>query len=562
MQFSLRMLLIAITLVAICGWVISERDRAAKEAEALQSLSQLSTNHRWRFQWSYASDLNEEENEEENEEDREKEADPKYRDGNRRESHQRGIGKWLGPGFLDPVVALSISTETGSFNICEPLDRKAWESIASFRELRRLSIRAEFSQFKVSDFEKLKRLESLSIFSENAPFPLAAINGHSLLKELTLKSRTGCYIAADEPCSFRLKSLRLDGWPRDGNAFELVDFGDLSKLESLWISAGFSVYTEAKKFSLKSNSGLDSLKKMTLINCKVEDFSEIYDSTTLQQIQIRGNLGVYGFCNNLNRNSLPALEELRLKVLGLFGRDEPQEIVEYCHSLEYLPSLKKIDLSDSRIKQIKLLPELPNLRELRLECEKLESFSAPLHQIESLSCKVNSLQQLDFLTDDNNRLKRISIDGGYSRNLPVKNLDCLRFAKNLERVDLVNTGLESLDFAAETEKLKHVHLRFNDRITSIEGLSGSADTLESIVLSINQQLLEFGVLEQPMSQLRELVLRAGRRKISDDHFNNVHLDLKGDLNRFNKLEVPNRTQIGERKKSLDLWSFSKESRQW
>jgi len=472
MQFSLRTLLIAITLVAICGWVISERDRAAKEAEALQSLSQLYTNHHWRFQWSYASDLNEE--------DREKEADQKYRDGNRRESHQSGLGKWLGPRFLDPVVALSISTEAGSFNICEPLDRKAWESIASFRELRRLSIRAEFSQFKVSDFEKLKRLESLSIFSENAPFPLAAINGHSSLKELTLESRTGC-IAADEPCSFRLK---------------------------------------------------------------------------------RGNLGVYGFCNNLNRNSLPALEEIRLKVLGLFGRDEPQEIVEYCHSLKYLPSLKKIDLSDSQIKQIKLLPELPNLRELRLECESLESFSAPLHQIESLSCKVHSLQQLDFLTDDNNRLKRISIDGGYSRNLPVKNLDCLRFAKNLERMDLVNTGLESLDFAAETEKLKHVHLQFNDRITSIEGLSGSADTLESIVLSVNQQLLEFGVLEQPMSQLRELVLRAGRRKIPDDHFNNVHLDLKGDLNRFNRLEVPNRTQIGERKKSLDLWGFSKESRQW
>ena len=193
-----------------------------------------------------------------------------------------------------------------------------------------------------------------------------------------------------------------------------------------------------------------------------------------------------------------------------------------------------------------------------------DRFDASLHQVETLICKGESLKRLNFLSGEDNRLKRFSIDCGYnsSRSYPLRNLDCLRFAKNLERLDIGRSGLESLDFATKLENLEQVQLEFNKSIESIEGLSGSANSLKSIVLALNYQLYEYEVLEQPMPRLKKLVLSDFGSPSPYARLQNVQLDLKGDLSRFDQLEIPNRTRIGEPNKMQALWKFYQEHEKW
>ena len=170
-----------------------------------------------------------------------------------------------------------------------------------------------------------------------------------------------------------------------------------------------------------------------------------------------------------------------------------------------------------------------------------------MNQIQTLICSAEKIKRLNFLSSSDCRLRRLSVDCSYSSESSPNNLlDSLRFAKNLERLDIVRSDIESLDFLNGCKNLKRISLQGNGQLVNIDALSDSADSLESITLAYNRQLLEHGVLEKEMSQLKELVV------------DNLHLDLKGDLNRFDHLEVPNRAIIGRKFEWQDIWNFANE----
>lgn len=537
-QFSLRLLLIAITLVAGFVWVEIERRQAAEEAEAIELLRQLCE-----AQWHYASDYD--------------------RDGNlivdAPERVPSRFEQWLWPRFLDPIVTLDLTVRgLGSFAVYGALDREAWELLSRFRKVRRLTIGADCSQFDVSDLKNLRHLESLSLdyYDTQTPFPIAAINQLSSLKELDLAaSWFQCYQPCDEPCLFRLKKLRLKG-PLVDSANVFSDFGDLSRLESLRISKHTN-RTKAK-LSLESMSDLHALKEMILINQKIADTSEIYECATLEKIHLSGVESVVGFLANVDRAILPNLKEIHVELARVFdAAGEQEKKIEYLGTFKNFPTLEKIALHDHGIKKIDALPDLPNLRELVLGCTRLETFDAPLNQIETLICSAEKIKRLNFLSSPDCRLRRLSVDCGYtSEPSPNNLLDSLRFAKNLERLDIVRSDIESLDFLNGCKNLKRISLQGNGQLVNIDALSDSADSLESITLAYNRQLLEHGVLEKEMSQLKELVVYDALTK--NKFLDNLHLDLKGDLNRFDHLEVPNRAIIGRKFEWQDIWNFTNE----
>ena len=179
------------------------------------------------------------------------------------------------------------------------------------------------------------------------------------------------------------------------------------------------------------------------------------------------------------------------------------------------------------------------------------------NQIETLICSAEKIKRLNFLSSSDCRLRRLSVDCGYtSEPSPNNLLGSLRFAKNLERLDIVRSDIESLDFLNGCKNLKRISLQGNGQLVNIDALSDSADSLESITLAYNRQLLEHGVLEKEMSQLKELVVYDAQRKYK--FLDNLHLDLKGDLNRFDHLEVPNRAIIGRKFEWQDIWNFTNE----
>ena len=53
-----------------------------------------------------------------------------------------------------------------------------------------------------------------------------------------------------------------------------------------------------------------------------------------------------------------------------------------------------------------------------------------------------------------------------------------------------------------------------------------------------------------MSQLKKLVIYDFQRKLD-----NLHLDLKRNLKRFDRLQVPNHIRIGEPVEMQELWDF-------
>ena len=537
LQFSLRFMLVAFTVAAGFAWVLSERHKAAEEAKAVKLLIQLSEAIPY-----YASDVDQ---------------DGKLiNDASDR--RPTWFQKWLGPRFMDPVVSIYIHKRgLGSFTMYSAMEREEWELLSTFRGLRNLTISGDCSKFMVSDFENLQRLESLKIdsYGKGTPFPLAAINRLSSLKELELRSSWHqLYTPTEEPCEFRLKKLRLDG-PLVDSAKVLSDFGDLSRLERLWVSNLHKEQGKSGPLSLKSKSGLPELKEITLINQKIEDASRIYDSESIEKIQLSGTEGVVSFFKNVDRKILPGLKRIHLEL----AKSEPSENdreIEYLNLLEHLPTLEEIALYDHRIRKIDALPELPNLRALTLGCRALESFDVPLNQIENLICHAGKIKHLNFLSSHDSRLRRCSIDcSAYPTNpSPVTNLDCLRFAKNLERLDIVESHIESVDFLAGLGNLKRIELQSNNQLVDIEAFSDSADSLESIMLVHNRRLLEYGILEQNMSQLKKLVIYDFQRK-PYRKLDNLHLDLKGNLKRFDRLQVPNHIRIGEAVEMQELWDF-------
>ena len=71
-----------------------------------------------------------------------------------------------------------------------------------------------------------------------------------------------------------------------------------------------------------------------------------------------------------------------------------------------------------------------------------------------------------------------------------------------------------------------------------------------------------GVLEQPLSRLKELIVSDIGHIDPTTRLSNLQLDLKGDLNRFHRLGIPNRDVIGEPFNTEELWSFYHERQSW
>jgi len=417
---------------------------------------------------------------------------------------------WLGPRFLDSVVTLEIDT-TYRYDMgdaygddIEPLETKFFELISNFRNLRSLKLATDLTAIEdFSALEKLSRLESLEVIGV-APFPFSSINDISTLKELNVR---GEFKPSDEPISFQLKSLALRpagliNLPKKArDAVNLCDFGNLSQLESLRIGSLESLDSQSGLHSLKTLrlatgnlqhlEGLaDSpLETIILYDCRsLKDVSALHGSETLKQLAILRYENLDFLATEALNPAFPNLEELVLKTY-----DSEFALADFSH---HLPKLKKLIISGGTTDSLDSLAELPDLRELILEAPRIERIDVPLNQLESFICVIFKTRHLNFLTTKDNRLRRFSL-WDHSLNDPgIGNLNCLKFANQLERLDIAGTDIQSVDFLNEITGLKRVELSSNEQLLSIEGLAGSAQTLERARLARNMSLLDSDLMKQ------------------------------------------------------------------
>ena len=247
----------------------------------------------------------------------------------------------------------------------------------------------------------------------------------------------------------------------------------------------------------------------------------------------------------------PVLEQLAIK-----------GDLESLNFLRHSPRLEKLFVVSKSVSNVDVLGQLPNLRELILACPNVEEINVSLNRLETFVCKSTGLTRLNFLKTEENQLKHFSLDCSrdnhewqYHSDQVLQQIDLgfLRFASKLEKLDVIQTGIENLDFAADMKNLTEVFLRKNNDLTSVDGLRSSLSSLEELYLINNRKLISFDILEQPMPQLTKLQIENKTKQGKIDHLLNVQLNLQGNLNRFEELTAPSQKSIGKPK--YKYWEY-------
>ena len=581
LRFSLRFVLLATTAcVLLTVWMTRQYKASVDEAEAIANLRELVAKSYGSSPESWNSNLRKLEDLVQVTYSYQYDSNGKFLP-NAKPATPAWLHDWLGPHFLDRVVTLNIDTsyeeDSGdgvylTYHLL--LGTDSLDCISSFRNLKQLTLQTGLNE--VTDYsalDKLKKLETLQIISRPigsdppASFPMSALKNVSTLKELEID---GLIIPSNEPLSFRLSKLDFgfpwtDGKPE--NESLLRHFGDLSQLESLKLAVhnlqsfrnhmGLGSLREASILcrTLESLDGLENspLESVRILNCQqLKDYSALKGSEHLKKLEI----GRYTSLKSTNLSvddgkGFPVLEQLTI-----------ESDLESLNFLKHSPRLETIFLISKGISNIDVLGQSPNLRELILVCPNVKEINVSLNRLETFICKSTGLTRLNFLKTEENQLKHFSLDCSRDNHewqnhsdqvLQQIDLDCLRFASKLEKLDVIQTGIENLDFAADMKNLTEVLLRKNNDLASVDGLRSSLASLEAIYLINNRKLISFGVLEEPMPQLTKLQILNQTKRGTIDHLLNVQLNLQGNLTRFEELEAPSQKIIGKPK--YKYWEY-------
>ncbi|PFS52908.1 NEAT domain-containing protein [Bacillus thuringiensis] len=234
---------------------------------------------------------------------------------------------------------------------------------------------------------------------------------------------------------------------------------------------------------------------------------------------------------NLNRENLdtPITKEDLLKVKSLIVVEAKNKGIQDVSGLEYMTNLENLKLEEVKLKNIRCISGLRQLKSLSITYGELEDIGplAELEHIEFLTLRNNKISDLSPLSQMK-KIKMLDLNSNYIKDIKplftVKSLRTLTVAnnqisndnlagieqlKNVKNLSLSNNGLTNIEHITSMKKLVELDLAKNE-LENIEPLSRL-----STVQSLN---LEENYISDitPLSHLTDLYdLKLGSNEIRD-----------------------------------------------
>ncbi|PER10645.1 internalin [Bacillus cereus] len=234
---------------------------------------------------------------------------------------------------------------------------------------------------------------------------------------------------------------------------------------------------------------------------------------------------------NLNRENLDTsiTKEDLLKVKSLIVVEAKNKGIQDVSGLEYMTNLENLTLEEVKLKNIKIISGLRQLKSLSITYGELEDIGplAELEHIEFLTLRNNKISDLSPLSQMK-KIKMLDLNSNYIKDIKplftVKSLRTLTVAnnqisndnlagieqlKNVKNLSLSNNGLTNIEHITSMKKLVELDLAKNE-LENIEPLSRL-----STVQSLN---LEENYISDitPLSHLTDLYdLKLGSNEIRD-----------------------------------------------
>ncbi|NIE93849.1 internalin [Bacillus sp. Ab-1751] len=284
---------------------------------------------------------------------------------------------------------------------------------------------------------------------------------------------------------------------------------------------------------------------------------------------------------NLNRENLdtPITKEDLLKVKSLIVVEAKNKGIQDVSGLEYMTNLENLTLEEVKLKNIKFISGLRQLKSLSITYGELEDIGplAELEHIEFLTLRNNKISDLSPLSQMK-KIKMLDLNSNYIKDIKplftVKSLRTLTVAnnqisndnlagieqlKNVKNLSLSNNGLTNIEHITSMKKLVELDLAKNE-LENIEPLS-RLSTVQSLNLEENyisditplSHLTDLYDLKLGSNEIRDVrpVQELGRRMYIDIQRQKIFLD---DVEKDKEVKIPIYNLQGEALDTIQLKS--------
>ncbi|KND91155.1 Protein phosphatase 1 regulatory subunit SDS22 [Tolypocladium ophioglossoides CBS 100239] len=221
----------------------------------------------------------------------------------------------------------------------------------------------------------------------------------------------------------------------------------------------------------------------------------------------------------LRQNSIQEIDGLAPLAATLKDLDLYDNLIAHMRGIDELTNLTSLDLSFNKIKHIKHVSHMTQLKELFLVANKIGRIEGldgleHLTSLELGSNRIRELQNLDNLKNlaelwvAKNKITELSGLGGLQnlrllsiQSNRIKDLSPLKQVPGLEELYISHNLLDSLEGLEENLKLKIIDIS-NNQVSSLQGLAGLSK-LEEVWASYNQ-LVDFADVEKALKDKEHL----------------------------------------------------------
>ncbi|MGM1566181.1 NEAT domain-containing protein [Bacillus cereus group sp. BceL220] len=308
-----------------------------------------------------------------------------------------------------------------------------------------------------------------------------------------------------------------------------------------------------------------------------EDKVDQQDANVIVDKQLQRHINKY----NLNRENLdtPITKEDLLKVKSLIVVEAKSKGIKDVSGLEYMTNLENLTLEEVKLKNIKFISDLRQLKSLSITYGELEDIGplAKLEHIEFLTLRNNKISGLSPLSQMK-KIKMLDLNSNYIKDIKplftVKSLRTLTVAnnqisnaglegvhqlKNLKTFEISNNGLSNVEHINGMNKLIELGLSKNELVdlTPLSKLSGlqKLNLEENYISDITplSQLTGLYDLKLGSNEIRDVrpVQELGKRMYIDIQRQKIFLD---DVEKDKEVKIPIYNLQGEPLDTIQLKS--------
>ena len=308
-----------------------------------------------------------------------------------------------------------------------------------------------------------------------------------------------------------------------------------------------------------------------------EDKVDQQDANVIVDKQLQRHINKY----NLNRENLddPITQEDLLKVKSLIVVEAKSKGIKDVSGLEYMTNLENLTLEEVKLKNIKFISDLRQLKSLSITYGELEDIGplATLEHIEFLTLRNNKISDLSPLSQMK-KIKMLDLNSNYIKDIKplftVKSLRTLTVAnnqisnaglegvhqlKNLKTFEISNNGLSNVEHINGMNKLIELGLSKNELVdlTPLSKLSGlqKLNLEENYISDITplSQLTGLYDLKLGSNEIRDVrpVQELGKRMYIDIQRQKIFLD---DVEKDKEVKIPIYNLQGEALDTIQLKS--------